>query len=87
MISVEMVEIKNRKQLENEDLLSSDQDSSQPFSVASGSTNVSVDEGNRNSELRVSTPDEDPKEKAERHKKIGKIFLMLFICMFVARTD
>jgi hypothetical protein len=56
-----MVEIKNRKQLDNEDLLSSDQDSSQPFSVVSGSTNVSVDEGNRNSELRVSTPDEDPK--------------------------
>jgi hypothetical protein len=37
--------------------------------------------------LRPSTADEDPKQKAERHKVLSKIFLMLFICMFVARTD
>jgi len=39
------------------------------------------------SELRASTLGEDPKEKAARHRKLGKIFLLLFICMFVARTD
>lgn len=40
--SVELVNLKHRKQRDNDDLLSSDQDNNEPFSVASGSTNVSV---------------------------------------------
>ena len=37
--------------------------------------------------LRPTSANEDPKNEAEEHKKLGKIFLMLFVCMFVARTD
>jgi hypothetical protein len=58
--TIELVNLKHRKQRENEDLLGTEQDGQEPFSVASGSTNVSVNEG-ANDELRTSTPDEDPK--------------------------
>ena len=52
---IEMTTFDSKKERESEDLYNADPDL--PFSQASGSTNVSVNQ----EELRASTSDEDPK--------------------------
>lgn len=87
---MELVVVSRKSQIECESSGNESDKNLEPFDLASGSTNTSIAEpapGRRSKELRASTLDEDPKEKAERHRKLGKVFLLLFVCMFVARTD
>jgi hypothetical protein len=60
----------------------------EPFEIVLGDDSTSVSsKGDPEDLIRPSTVDEDPKLKQARHKQLAKIFMMLFVCMFVARTD